>query len=241
MAATKYNIFIKYINGTRVVTKQTDIQWMSYYESYELSVFDKENGKEYESIIKRIADGEIKLENLSVKELEIYTKCKKYRDYEEAVDKGLAVRENAHIEPFDEMYVDPQVQNVYPTFERSKRIRAMKDAKTKRDTELQKLMVDEAKPTNPKLNMIFMYEGVGRCEAALNVYNPNQMNQDPQIIPYALYDNMKRVNYNPWFFYAQYASLKAAMNKAAELVNILGTEGVLIGKCVELDQYIDIV
>lgn len=241
MAATKYNIFVKYMNNNKTISEQTDVQWMSYYENHELELYNKEHGKEYDALVKQLANGEKKKENFTIQELDIYTKCKKYRDFEDAVSKGKAVKENVFIEPYDEMYVDPNIKDQHPTYERSKKIRAMKEAEIQRDTAIQNLIVEEGRPTNPKLSMIFMYDGIGKCEADRNVYNPDQNNQNPQIIPYVYYDNMKRVECNPWFFYEQYGSLNAAMGRASELVNIFGKGNVLIGKEVALEQYIDIV
>lgn len=241
MAATNYNVFVKYMNNNKTISEQTEIGWMSYYENYELSKFYEEHKKEYETIKAQLANGTKKKENFNTRELEIYTKCKKYLDFEDAVSKGNAVKETVFIEPFDEMYVDPQISDSYPSFQRSKMIRSMKEAKIKRDTANQNLIVEQTRFTNPKFNMIFMYDGIGKCTADKNVYNPNLSNQNPQVIPYVYYDNMKRVECNPWFFYEQFGSLQAAMTRASELVNIFGKGNVLIGKEVALDQYIDIV
>ena len=37
MAATKYNIYVRYMNNNRVITGQTDTDWMSNFEFNELS------------------------------------------------------------------------------------------------------------------------------------------------------------------------------------------------------------
>jgi hypothetical protein len=52
---------------------------------------------------------------------------------------------------------------------------------------------------------------------------------------------MKRVNIKPWFFHSTYHSLRAAMSKAETLVDLFGKENILVGKEVDLTQYIDIV
>lgn len=241
MAATKYNVFVRCMNNGKAVAQQTSIGWMSYYENKELADFNTAHGKEYEALLKKLGDGTIKKDNFTIYELDVYTKCKKYRDFEDAVSKGLAVKESILIEPPDEMYVDPTITDSPPTYERSRRIRGMKEAKTKRDTTNQNIIVEEGKPSNPKLSMIFMYNGIAKFEAEKNVLNPNPKNQNPPVTPYVYYDEMKRVECNPWFFYEQYGSLKAAMTRASELVNIFGKGNVLIGKEVALDQYIDIV
>ena len=60
-------------------------------------------------------------------------------------------------------------------------------------------------------------------------------------IPTLLYERMKRIKENPWFLYSTHASLTSAMEKAQNLVDLIGKNNVMIGKVVPLDQYIDIV
>lgn len=246
MAATRYNVFVRYMNNGKTISQQTEIDWMSYYENQELKAFNTKHAAEYNNLVSKLANGTLKKDNFSVYELDVYTKCKKYRDFEEAVNKGQAVREHVHIEPFDEKYVNPEQ---YSTTSGSRggpspyaqRKRFLNEEKTKRDLAQQSIMVEQSKPTNPKYEMIFMYNGIGKCEAEESTLNANQNNTDPPITPYVYYDEMKRVKCNPWFFYEQFGSLQAAMNRSAELVNIFGKGNVLIGKEVALDQYIDIV
>lgn len=241
MAATKYNIYIRYMNNNRVITGQSDSDWMSQYEYIELSKFYDKNKTAYDNLIKALTSGTKKKENFTIEELNIYTKCKRLLEFKTNYNKGTGVLENVHIEPYDEMYVDPNIKDMPNDPARSRKIRQMKNAKLARDAANQQIITEETKPTNPKYDMIFMYEGLGKVEADRNVYNENPANVNAQITPYVYYDNMKRVEISPWFFYAQYASLKAAMTKAAELVNIMGTDGVMIGKDVDLKQYIEIV
>ena len=241
MAATKYNIYVRYMNNNRVITGQTDSDWMSNYEYNELTEFYNKNKTIYSSLVAVLENGTKKKENFTAEELSIYSKCKRLLEFQANYNKGAGVLENVHIEPYDEMYVDPNIKDTPNDPARSKRIRQMKNEKLARDAANQRIITEETKPTNPKYEMIFMYEGLGKEEADKNVYNENPANTNAQITPYVYYDNMKRVEISPWFFYAQYGSLNAAMNKAAELVNIMGTDGVMVGKDVALEQFIEIV
>lgn len=241
MAATKYNIYVRYMNNNRVITGQTDTDWMSDLEFDELSTFYTKNKKIYEELMQALSNGSKKKENFIAEELDIYTKCRRFLEFNENFNKGAGVKENVHIEPFDEMYIDPNIQDTTDNPARSRMLRAMKNAKLDRDAVNQQIITNESRPSNPKYDMIFMYQGLGKEEADRPVYNENPTNSNAQITPYVYYDDMKRVTLSPWFFYSQYGSLKAAMAKAAELANIMGTDGVLIGKDVALDQYIEIV
>lgn len=60
-------------------------------------------------------------------------------------------------------------------------------------------------------------------------------------IPNAVYERMERLKMDPWFLIATCNSLKAAMTKAEQLIDIYGKDAVKIGKIVPLDQYIEIV
>ena len=60
------------------------------------------------------------------------------------------------------------------------------------------------------------------------------------ITPYVYYEKFKRFEFSPWFVYANCGSLKQAMIKAEELVNIVGVDNLIIGKVVDLTQYIEI-
>lgn len=66
------------------------------------------------------------------------------------------------------------------------------------------------------------------------------MKEESNIIPYVYYDKFVRMDLSPWFIYANTTSLKWAMSKLEELVGIIGTENVILGKVVDLDQYIEI-
>lgn len=237
MAATLYNIFIRYMNNNKVITEQTSIDWMSDFDYREYQAYFNSNASKYNSIASDLSTGRRKKEELTAEELAIYEKCKRLKEYEYNISKGKGVHEVVRIEPYDEMYIAPG-----GTAEsHSIILQNMKKQKLARDTANQRIITSESKTTNPKFDMIFAYNGLGEKEADRAVYNGNPTNTNPPPTPYIYYDNMKRVIGNPWFFYAQYGSLQAAMTKAKELVNILGTEGVIIGKCVALDQYIEIV
>lgn len=230
MAATKYNIFVRYMNNNKTIVEQTQVDWMSYMEHAELEEFYQRNGSAYNSLINQLSNGTKKKEMFTVEELEIYTKVRRYLEFNEKLVKGTAVMETIKIEPYDFLYSTSPAGH-----------RALKEAKSSRDNENQKILSDEAKASNPKFEMIFMYDGLGQFRDTVGFLNPPPDSDVYKMKSYVYFDNMKRVQQNPWFLYTQYASLKAAMLKAGELVNIMGPESVLIGKEVALDQYIDIV
>lgn len=87
---------------------------------------------------------------------------------------------------------------------------------------------------NPKYDMIFVYDGLG-------YYNSQQGTSEDKLLNKLYFDKMKRVNFQPWFFHSTYHSLKSVMNKAAKLVDMFGKDHIMIGKEVNLEQYIDIV
>lgn len=241
MAATLYNIFVRYTNNGIVISKQTDDDWMSYYEEKEAKEYYTKNRTIYELLVASIHNGSRMFNSFSEDEQNIYNKCNRYLEFLDNIDKNIAHREYIDIKIRDDMYQDPRNYTGPDGPKRkAQELRSWKEANMRQDTEYQKLIADQGRITNPKYNMIFVYDGIGTFAAAASANHQDPYDTDA-VIPSVYFDNMKRINHNPWFFYAQYASLKAAMNKAAELVNILGTEGVLIGKCVELDQYIDIV
>lgn len=93
---------------------------------------------------------------------------------------------------------------------------------------------------NPKYDMLFIYNGLG-------YYNYKQQKDcdtgDTKFLEQTqlYFDKMKRVQLKPWFFHSTYHSLKSAMSKAETLVNLFGKNNILIGKEIDLSQYIDIV
>lgn len=57
----------------------------------------------------------------------------------------------------------------------------------------------------------------------------------------AVYEGMERLKAQPWFLVATCNSLRAAMTKVEQLIDIYGKDAVKLGKVVPLDQYIEIV
>lgn len=92
---------------------------------------------------------------------------------------------------------------------------------------------------NPKYDMLFVYDGLGyyNYKEQKGAVGTNLELEQTQLY----FDKMKRVQLKPWFFHSTYHSLKAAMTKAETLVNLFGKNNILIGKEVDLSQYIDIV
>ena len=86
--------------------------------------------------------------------------------------------------------------------------------------------------------MVFMYDGIGSVtgEAMVNAPSNNPLSK-----PYLHYERMKRIRLDPWFLYSSHGSLRSAMSRANQLINIMGRDAVKIGKVVSLDQYIEIV
>lgn len=58
--------------------------------------------------------------------------------------------------------------------------------------------------------------------------------------PKVYYERFKRFEFSPWFVYSNCGSLKQALAKAEELVNIVGIDNLIIGKVVDLTQYIEL-
>lgn len=102
------------------------------------------------------------------------------------------------------------------------------------DSKLYELIVEQTRATNEKYDMIFLYDGIGTIRGEKG---PEDYDNEPIV----LYDKMKRIKSDPWFLYSTHASLNSAMTKARELANILGVDGIKIGKVVPLEQYIEIV
>ncbi len=227
MAVTQYQIFCRYLNETvnRALTNQTPMDWVSAAEYAELEEFYSKDGAEYESIKAQIASGKLKETQFTVQQLEIYTQGQRYDEVMDKDEKKQIAKEYCIIEPADSLYND--VNN------------KLQQKKLKRDLDLYDTVIEETVATNPKYDMVFMYDGLAYNEAVKADYNPPP-NDDKQL-PYLYYDRMKRLQLDPWFLYSTHASLNAAMTKAKELANLLGKDSVKIGKIVPLDQYIDIV
>lgn len=108
----------------------------------------------------------------------------------------------------------------------------------KLDNQFNEIITDETNASNPKYDMVFIYDGITSVTGSEKINTSGSNNASPPIV---YYERMKRISVTPWFLYATCASLNAAMTKATELVGIIGKENVIIGKVVSLDQYIEIV
>lgn len=229
MAVTQYQIFCRYLNENinRALTNKTKIEWVSAEELKDLNQFYAENKAEYEKIKTDIKTGVIKQNQLSIQELNIYVKGKRYDDVQDKIDKQQIAIEYCILEPADSLNQDNNGSK--------------KKAQAERDLELYNYVIEESSTTNPKYDMVFIYNGIayGESRTGKADYNPPQ--NDSKQVPYIYYDRMKRINLDPWFLFSTHASLSSAMTKAKELVNILGKDAVKIGKVVPLDQYIEIV
>lgn len=91
------------------------------------------------------------------------------------------------------------------------------------------LIVKSSTINNPKYDMIFVWDGLG--------YFTHETDTESQLY----FDKTKRIKIKPWFFHSTYHSLKSAMTKAEQLIDLFGKDHIMIGKEVPLDQYIDIV
>ena len=229
MAATQYQIFCRYLNETvnHILTNQTSVSWISAEEINELTEFYVQNKTQYSSIKQQILTGTLKENQLSIQELNIYNKCKEYEYIQDKAEKNKIAIERCILEPFTSLDNDKNNE--------------MKKAQAARDLELYQYVVNETKATNSKYDMVFMYDGVGYMESRTGKADYNPPKDDNKQVPYVYYDKMKRIEIDPWFLFSTHASLTSAMTKAKELANILGKDGVKIGKIVPLEQYIEIV
>jgi hypothetical protein len=229
MAVTQYQIFCRYLNEAvnRPLTNNQDIGWIGAEELSKLEESHRENQTEYNNIKNRILNGEIKENQLSLQELVIYENGKKYESIMDRVEKNQIVLEHCILEPSDSLYNDTNFSK--------------KKAQMQRDLDLYEYVIEENAATNPKFDMVFVYDGVAYGESRTGKSDYNPAPDDDKQIPYVYYDRMKRIQFDPWFLFSSHASLNSAMIKAKELVNILGKENVKIGKVVPLEQYVEIV
>lgn len=229
MAATQYQIFCRYFNNSinKVVTNKTNALWISAEEFAELSEVwgDPIKKAEYDALVLALRDGSRKVNDFNAVEQNLYTICQKYEEYLRMDAKELAALEIVIIEPADSLTMDTTG--------------AKKRAKMARDLAMYDILVKQTDVSNPKYDMVFMYDGLAKVEADKVDYNPPT--NDQRQAPYAYYDRMRRFEFDPWFFHSSHASLVSAMSKARELINILGKDSVRIGKVVPLDKYIEIV
>ena len=228
MAITQYQIFCRYLNETvnRALTNKTKIEWISAEELLEFKNFENTGEiNQYKEITEQIVNGK-KTSQLNSQELKIYNTGKKYDEIMTKLEEGKMVQEYCIVEPADSLTGNSN-QN--------------KKAQSQRDLELYDIVIKESRATNPKYDMVFMYDGIGYAESRTGKADYNPPLNDEKQIPYLYYERMKRIKLDPWFLFSTHASLISAMAKAKELVNIFGKDAVKIGKVVPLDQYIEIV
>lgn len=226
MAATQYQVFCRYLNENvnHALTNQTETEWINAEELNDITKFYEENVTSYEDIKTRIINGTIRKDQLSVQELNIYDKCGRYEDVQDKIEKQKIVAEYCIVEPAD-----------------SSTDANGRKKKAERDLELYSKVIQETAATNPKYDMVFIYDGIAYAESRNGLADYNSGSNNSKQIPYVYYERMKRVKLDPWFLFSTHASLNSAMIKAKELVKILGKDAVKIGKVVPLDQYIEIV
>jgi hypothetical protein len=99
----------------------------------------------------------------------------------------------------------------------------------------EKFITNSMRIDNPKYDMIFVWDGLGIMEGT------KYGSGDSAITDQLYFDKMKRLKFKPWFFHSKYHSLKAAMTRAEQLIDLFGKEHIMIGKEVDLTQYIEIV
>lgn len=236
MASTQYQIFVRYLNESigKPLTNRTSVEWISAEELVELKEFYKENSTKYTTIKDALMNGTMKEFTLTALELNIYQQCKRYLDIVQRLqdNDGTVVKELCEIRSYDSLYQDTNGQK--------------KKAAKQLDLEMYQIVIDESIVSNPKYDMIFMYDGIGHItfpgyNDVPTAVDKNPPQNDTKIAPEIYYDRMKRIKLDPWFLHSTYTSLRAVMLKAEELVNILGKDAVKIGKVVPLDQYIEIV
>jgi hypothetical protein len=229
MAVTQYQIFCRYLNEAvnRPLTNNLSIGWVGAEEINKLKEFYNENEKEYKRIKEELLSGTTKESQLTLQELLIYEEGQKYENTMDKIEKNQIVVEHCIVEPADSLYGDSDNKK--------------KKAQMQRDLELYEYVIKENAATNPKYDMVFVYDGLAYGESRTGRADYNPSNSDEKQIPYVYYDRMKRIQVDPWFLFSTHSSLNSAMIKAKELVNILGKENVKIGKVVPLEQYVEIV
>ena len=226
MATTQYQIFCRYLNENinRALTNQTKIDWVSAEEMEIVTEVYKTSKAQYDIIKAGIIAGTTKANELPSIQYAIYTQCKRYEDIQKQIIEGKAAIEYAYIRPDDGF-----VGGVTGT---------LKKEASLLDQEKYQIVIDESKASNPKYDMVFMYDGIANVTGEGMLHPPTTTTAGK---PYLYYERMKRIKLDPWFLYSSHGSLASAMSRAKQLINILGKDAVKIGKVVSLDQYIEIV
>lgn len=218
MSATKYQIFCRYFQASskRAVTNETTVEWVQAEQTHEH--IDTNNAQPPVTMDTKSVEGH---ENMYIRQED--RSCVAHRQGGTSRDQEAAAKK-----------------------------RAAENKKTcqKVDTQLSMIVSKESKSSNPKYDMMFVYDGLAECLSADPVKslkhgqggdNPIEDPTDNHGAAHVYYERMKRMDGPaPWFEYATCASLTVAMRKAEELVNIMGKENVIIGKVVNLKEYIDI-
>jgi hypothetical protein len=217
MSATKYQIFCRYFqaSSSRAVTNETTVEWVQAEQTHEHT--DTNNQQPAVTMDTKSIEG---YENMYIRQ----------EDWSCVMHQKGSSTSREEIE--------------------AARKRAAENKKTcqKIDTQLSGIVSKESRSSNPKYDMMFVYDGLTECLGADGAkstkYGSGQPIPDPtddRGPAHIYYERMKRIDGPaPWFEYATCASLTVAMRKAEELVNIMGKENVIIGKIVNLKEYIDI-
>lgn len=217
MSATRYQIFCRYFQASskRAVTNETSVEWVQAEQTHGHT--DTNNQQPAVTI--------------NTKSIEGY--------------------ENMYIRHEDRSCVAHKQGSATSDEEKDAKRRAAENKRRcqKIDTQLSGIVSKESRSSNPKYDMMFVYDGLTECLSADPVKslkygssnNPIEDPTDNRSAAHVYYERMKRIDGPaPWFEYATCASLTVAMRKAEELVNIMGKENVIIGKVVNLKEYIDI-
>ena len=220
MASTQYQIFIRYLNESigKPLTNKTSVEWIGAEELVELESFYNTNEKDFKDLKDKVINGYNKTDNNgNIKHV--------YLKISDMTKKEL----NIYTKCTQYNNIKNRLTNKDENI-----VKEICEIKTPgaSDIDLYQLIIDESYANNPKYDMIFMYDGIAHI--TFQGFSGNE-------IPELYFERMKRIKLDPWFLHSTYISLKAAMTKAEELVNILGKDAVKIGKVVPLDQYIDIV
>lgn len=95
--------------------------------------------------------------------------------------------------------------------------------------------ITETDSSNPKYDMVFVYDGVSPINRALNetIYTKTSgSNYDPVTV---VTENFIRCKGEVWFVASTHASLNSAINSTKSMVKSLGTGNVKVAKLVPLE------
>lgn len=105
-------------------------------------------------------------------------------------------------------------------------IEVKESGKLDQEPELQRVIIDGNRRNNPKFDMIFCYSGVDMIRDEM---------------PNLICDTFSRIGGDPWFTNSYHGSLASVLNKARDMVDVIGISNVVIGKELDLSQYIEVV